>query len=130
MRILGIVTFAAAVACGGAAAVAEDVNMTGDEIRQVLIGNKAQYTTPWGYAEAYRDPNGTIYVRNSKGERGRGTWSIDGDKICLKWTEKHYDWRTSDSCTTLTRIDETTVKTDKGVEWSIATGDPTKVKLD
>lgn len=130
MRFLGTITFALAVAYGGVPALAGDAKMTGEDIRQALIGNKAQYTTPWGFAEAYRDPNGTIYVRNSKGERGRGTWSIDGDQICLKWTEKHYDWRTSDSCTTLTRINETTVETDKGVEWSISQGDPTKVKLD
>lgn len=130
MRFLGTMTFAVLVAYGGAPALAGDAKMTGEEIRQALIGNKAQYTTQWGYAEAFRDPNGTIYVRNSKGERGRGTWSIEGDQVCLKWTEKHSDWRTSDSCTSLTRVDETTVETDNGVRWSIAQGDPTKVKLD
>lgn len=114
----------------GGAAVADETKMSGDEIRQALSGNKAQYNTPWGFAEAFRDPGGTIYVRNSKGERGRGTWTIENNEVCIKWTEKYHDWRTSDSCTGLTRVNETTVRTDKGVDWVISQGDPTKVKLD
>lgn len=116
--------------CGAPQAFADEAIMTGEEIRQAVIGNKVQYDTQWGFAEAFRDPDGRVFVRNSKGERGRGLWSIEGDKLCLKWTERHMDWRTSDSCTTLTRVNETTVRTDKGVTWVISQGDPTKVKLE
>lgn len=130
MRFVRMLVTAGLFAAASSAALADEVKMTGDEIRQALIGNKVQYTTQWGYAEAYRDPNGTFYIRNSKGERGRGTWSIEGDEFCIKWTEKYRDWRTADTCTPLIRVDATTVRTNKGTDWEISQGDPTKVKLD
>lgn len=126
---LGIATFIGLFASGIQTASADEVKMTGEEIQKVLVGNSNQYDTPWGYAEAYRDPDGTFYVRNSKGERGKGKWSIKDDELCLKWTETYRDWKVSDSCTEYFKVGEDTVKTSKGVVSKVKQGDPTKVKL-
>jgi hypothetical protein len=112
---LGIATAIGMFGWGLQIASADEIKMTGEEIQKTLIGNSSRYDTAWGFAEAYRDPDGTFWVRNSKGERGKGKWSIKDDQLCLQWTETYRDWKVSDSCTEFFKVDDNSVKTSKGV---------------
>jgi hypothetical protein len=77
-----------------AAAAADPDFVSGDRIRQELIGNSIVETNLQGkvvWAEYY-DPNGTVRGRTDDGRLFDGAWKIDGNTLCVDYHSIAPDW--------------------------------------
>lgn len=86
-RILGCVSAAAAALLLSGQAVADHGTLSGDQIREVMVGNTATGVSSRSGRRWYGDysPDGTYVLRVPEADWStNGTWRIDGDLWCTE----------------------------------------------
>jgi hypothetical protein len=103
VKVFTIITIATSVSLFGASnAVADHGNLSGEQVKQLLAGAKANGKTGRGDKfETQYAANGNVTIEVSNGFSDSGKWSVEGDHYCAQ-TQKLRDGKKA--CWTLRHL--------------------------